>query len=149
MYEIIVRQARISDLYELVELLKALFSIEEDFHFNKSIQAQGLKMMISDQRNRYVTVAERNQKIIGMCSAQLLISTAEGGITALVEDLIVVRSFQRRGIGQKLLLSIEKWAGKQCSTRLQLLTDRNNIQAIKFYEKMGWKTTQLICLRKK
>ena len=149
MPEMIIRQARISDMDELVVLLKDLFSIEDDFTFSESIQRRGLRMMIRDQRNGCVIVAEKNQKVIGMCSAQLLVSTAEGGRAALVEDMVVPRPFRREGIGKKILLSIEKWASEQNAKRLQLLADQNNIPALRFYEKMDWTTTKLICLRKK
>ena len=147
--EIIIRQARISDIDALVVLLKDLFSIEEDFTFSESIQRRGLRMMLCDQKNGCIIVAEKNQKVIGMCSAQLLVSTAEGGRVAFVEDMAVARPFRREGIGKKILLSIEKWAGKQDANRLQLLADQNNIPALRFYEKMAWATTKLICLRKK
>jgi hypothetical protein len=32
---------------------------------------------------------------------------------------------------------------------MQLLADRNNINALDFYKKQKWAATQLICLRKK
>ena len=134
---------------ELVVLLKDLFSIEDDFTFSESIQRRGLRMMICDQGNGCVIVAEKNQKVIGMCSAQLLVSTAEGGRVALVEDMVVVHSFRGEGVGRKLLLAIEKWTKEKGANRLQLLADRNNLQALRFYQKRGWTTTKLICLRKK
>ena len=79
MPEIIVREAHSSDIDDLVRLLRELFSIEEDFAFSELIQRRGLKLMIGNQRDRVIIVAENNQEVIGMCSAQLLVSTAEGG----------------------------------------------------------------------
>jgi len=38
-----------------------------------------------------------------MCSIQILISTAEGGKVALLEDLVVAENFRNMGIGTKLL----------------------------------------------
>ena len=149
MPEIIVREAHSSDIDDLVRLLRELFSIEEDFAFSELIQRRGLKLMIGDQRDRVIIVAENNQEVIGMCSAQLLVSTAEGGRVALIEDMVVAHSFRGEGVGRKLLLAIEKWTKEKGANRLQLLADRNNIQALRFYQKRGWTTTKLICLRKK
>ena len=152
MPEIIVREAHSSDIDDLVRLLRELFSIEEDFAFSELIQRRGLKLMIGDQRDRgdrVIIVAENNQKVVGMCSAQLLVSTAEGGRVVLIEDMVVARSFRGKGVGRKLLLAIEKWTKENGANRLQLLADRNNIQALGFYQKRGWTTTKLICLRKK
>jgi GNAT superfamily N-acetyltransferase len=84
-----------------------------------------------------------------MCTAQTLISTAEGGMVALIEDMVVDPGYQGMGIGQRLMAAIEDWAGQHGATRLQLLADRHNSQALSFYEKIGWQRTELICLRRK
>ena len=39
------------------------------------------------------------------------------------------------------------WALEQGATRMQLLADKNNPPALAFYERLGWGTTALICLR--
>ena len=146
---IIIRKAGHSDINQMVGLLKELFSIEEDFTFDKTAQRHGLSMMLDDNQNRCVKVASLKGRVIGMCSGQLLVSTAKGGITALLEDIIVAQAYRRQGIGGKLLLAIEKWANKQGAKRIQLLADKNNAYALNFYKKYNWTTTQLICLRKK
>lgn len=142
-----VRRAKHADISAMIRLLKILFSIESDFSFEEEIQKRGLEMMLADCTNRCIMVAELNQQIVGMCTAQLLVSTAEGGIAALVEDLVVDDTYRGEGIGKDLLLVIECWAISQGVRRLQLLADRNNIRALEFYKKMDWKVTELICLR--
>jgi len=144
-----IRKAVPSDINQITPLLKELFSIEEDFTFNESAQRQGLLMMLDDNEKRCIMVAESGDQIIGMCSAQLLVSTAEGGMAALIEDMVVAKSYQRQGIGKRLLLSMEKWAYKKKAKRIQLLADKNNINALEFYKKQKWAATQLICLRKR
>jgi GNAT superfamily N-acetyltransferase len=145
---VVIRKAEPSDIHQMVGLLKELFSIEEDFTFNGTIQQNGLAMMLGDRKNRCIMVAIMGEQVIGMCSAQLLISTAEGGIAALIEDMVVAKSYRGQGTGKKLLLSIEKWANRKGAKRLQLLADRNNLHALDFYKKQKWTTTKLICLRK-
>jgi GNAT superfamily N-acetyltransferase len=99
-------------------------------------------------KHKCIKVAEINGRVVGMCTAQTLISTAEGGMAALIEDLVVGTNHRGQGIGAKLLQSIEQWAHSRGATRLQLLADRNNQAALQFYAKAGWKGTQLICIRK-
>jgi GNAT superfamily N-acetyltransferase len=53
------------------------------------------------------------------------------------------------GIGRLLMSHMEQWARKKGMTRMQLLADRTNTNALAFYEKIGWRATQLICLRRK
>lgn len=144
-----IRPAVLADMDELVLLLKELFSIEEDFVFDETLQRRGLALMLSDTEQRCILVAEYKRKAIGMCTAQILVSTAEGWEVGLVEDMVVRESFCGKGIGGLLLSSIENWAREKRLKRLQLLADRNNAPGLRFYEKMNWAGTDLICLRKR
>jgi len=143
-----IRPAELADMNALLFLLHMLFSIEEDFSFDEILQSRGLKMMLENTENRCIMVAECENKVVGMCSVQILISTAEGGPAGLVEDLAVHPNYRNRNIGRTLLKEIGKWAAEKGATRVQLLADRNNAAALGFYEKLNWKSTQLICLRK-
>ena len=144
-----IRRAKHSDISGMIRLLRILFSIETDFSFDYGTQQSGLEMMLSDCANRCVMVAELNQQIVGMCTAQILVSTAEGGMVAFVEDLVVEDAFRGGGIGSKLILALEDWAITRGARRLQLLADQNNAPALEFYKKMDWKSTQMICLQKR
>lgn len=144
-----IRRAKHNDIDSLLGLLRILFSIETDFTIDESKQRSGLKMMLDNQTNCCIMAAEQNQKIIGMCTAQILVSTSEGGIVALIEDMVIGNNYRGQGIGRELLLSIEGWAVEKGAKRLQLLADRDNTPALEFYAKMNWNNTQLICLHKK
>lgn len=145
-----VRKGIMEDLGELIELLYELFSIEHDFVFDKEKQYQGLRQMLLNGDNRRVWVAEREDgRIIGMCTIQVLISTAEGGEVGLVEDVVVTKHLRTQGIGHQLLNTMENWANERGLLRLQLLIDKTNLPSIQFYKKMKWKSTKLICMRKK
>ena len=142
-----IRQARGGDLTGLVFLLELLFSIEKDFNFDADKQQQGLILLLRQPLAK-VLVAERAGRIIGMCTAQLLISTAEGGLSALVEDVVLLPAWQRQGTGRRLMEAISAWAAEQGAGRIQLLVDRNNSLALGFYNQIGYRSTELICLRK-
>ncbi|AFV03022.1 acetyltransferase, GNAT family [Dehalobacter sp. DCA] len=106
-------------------------------------------MMLNDSTNRCILVAAMNNKIIGMVTCQMLVSTAEGGPVALIEDMIVDAEHRGKGLGKQLISSIEEWAAEKGASRLQLLADKNNTPSLDFYKKIRWDYTQLICLRKK
>lgn len=145
--KICIRQAREADLTGLVFLLELLFSIEKDFTFDADKQRQGLRLLLRQPQTK-ILVAERAGRIIGMCTAQLLVSTAEGGLSALVEDVVVLPAWQRQGTGRRLMEAISAWAAEQGAGRIQLLADRNNSRALGFYNQIGYRPTELICLRK-
>ena len=142
-----IRPAVHSDIRALTSLLKILFSIEEDFVFNKRLQSKGLELMIHNEKC-CVMVADVNGQVTGMCSGQMTISTAEGGPALLVEDVIVHEDYRGRGFGRRLMEEVAEWGKARGALRIQLLADRNNASALEFYKRLGWRTTELICLRK-
>lgn len=144
---VVIRPARAGDVETLVALLGTLFSIEADFVFDPDRQRRGLALLI-ESRADLVLVAEFEEQVIGMCSVQTLISTAEGGWAGLVEDMVVAKDFRGKGIGKRLLSEIERWAGETGLTRLQLLADLANEPALAFYDRLGWQRTALVGLRK-
>jgi GNAT superfamily N-acetyltransferase len=95
-----------------------------------------------------VFVAEKGDEIVGMCSVQTLISTAEGGPVGLLEDLIVKKDHRGKGIGTSLLSEIFRWCAAKNISRLQLLRELDNKRALKFYADNGWSSTRLVCMRK-
>lgn len=145
--DIMIRPAETRDVEAMAELLGTLFSIEADFAFDRDRQRQGLTLLIGSGADR-VLVAEVEGRVIGMCSVQTLISTAEGGRVGLVEDMVVAQDVRGKGIGQRLLGEIERWAADSGLTRLQLLADRANEPALAFYDRLGWERTALVGLRK-
>jgi GNAT superfamily N-acetyltransferase len=145
-----IRNARPDDLDTLTALLGDLFSIEADFEVDTPRQRRGLALMLDGcQKHRCVKVAETLEGVVGMVTGQLVVSTAEGGMVVLVEDMVVDRLWRKRGIGRLLMESMEAWARQRDASRLQLLADRTNFAALDFYDKIGWRPTRLICLRRK
>ena len=108
---LVIRPALPEDINAMAELLSLIFKIEEDFSVDIGKQRCGLEMFLKYPTGRCLLVAEQNQKVIGMCSAQVLISTAEGGWKVLVEDVVVeedgagegYRRQERNGDGLKAL----------------------------------------------
>ena len=147
---LIIRQATPADIETMIALLKELFRIETDFTIDEVRQQRGLELLVAgDVRQCRVLVAEIDGEVVGMCTAQVVVSTSEGGPAALVEDVVVSEKWQRRGVGTRLLEEMQAWAGSVGITRLQLLADQDNRPAFEFYETQGWNPTRLVCLRKK
>lgn len=142
-----VRPARAEELDHLIHLLGLLFTIEEDFSVDNEKQREGLRLLVENDR-ACVLVAEHGGQVIGMCTGQLVISTAEGGPSVLVEDVVVAPEHRGQGVGRALMAALTEWANNRGATRMQLLADRNNPPAFAFYERLGWTSTALICLRR-
>lgn len=141
-----IRPATAEDILPMVDLLQLLFSIEKDFHFDPKKHGEGLRLLVNSP-DALVLVAEYDDQVRGMATAQIVISTAEGGPALLVEDVVVAEEYRGRSIGSRLLQKLASWAASRKINRMQLLADRHNLPALQFYKGCGWRTTDLICLR--
>ena len=122
----------------LVGLLRLLFSIEKDFVFDAAKQERALRLLLG-RTEAAVFAAEIDGEAVGMCTGQLLISTAQGGPSALIEDVAVLPAQQGKGIGRRLVAAAEAWAVSQGASRVQLLADRNNAPALAFIKKRDFR----------
>lgn len=146
MKQLNIRVAQKTDILAMANLLNELFAIEMDFQIDIKKQLRGLTLLL-ESNHAVVFVVELENQIIGMCSLQILISTAQGSKVGLIEDVIISKNHQKQGIGNQLLETVKNWAMQQGLTRLQLLADKTNQNALDFYQKKDWKFTQLIALR--
>jgi len=145
--DVVARDATTDDLPALIGLLAELFNLESDFLVNVRKQRQGLANMMEIDEATVLVAVTRNE-IIGMCTLQPLISTAEGGTVGIVEDLIVTEKWRGKGVGSILLKKVEKRALQFGMSRLQVLMDKDNNTAKQFYSKSDWSTTQMVVRRK-
>jgi ribosomal protein S18 acetylase RimI-like enzyme len=146
MQTITIDNATPSDIPALVELLAELFSIEADFKPDTERQVLGLSLLLSNPEQAVIKVARDTSKVgkvIGMVSAQLVISTAQGTPSAWLEDMVVSPDYRSGGIGRQLLEAVQEWAKSKGATRAQLLVDTENLPAVGYYQHLGWEATQL------
>lgn len=144
MNEITYSVANESDTDALAQLLVILFTIEKDFSPNLEKQINGLHLLLQNNQTATIQVAKnKNGKVIGMVTAQLVISTAQGAASAWIEDMVVAPEYRGHGVGKTLLQRCLDWAEQKGATRAQLLVDIENKEALGYYEHLNWQATQL------
>lgn len=143
---LIIRPAKEADVDAMSQLLSQLFSIETDFTPDDEKQSRGLKLLL-DTISSHIVVAQKHDRVVGMASVQILVSTAEGGYVGQVEDVVVDAEHRGKGVGRALLDYLLKWKRDNGLSRLQLAADIDNSAALEFYVGKGWKQTGLVVLR--
>jgi ribosomal protein S18 acetylase RimI-like enzyme len=138
-----IRIATKNDIPAMAELLHQLFAIEVDFTPDFDKQAEGLELLL-DCPSASIFIAEINGQVVGMCTVQILVSTAMGQEVGAVEDVIIDVEHRGKSIGSALMRTVEAWAAKKNLGRLQLRADKDNGPALCFYRQQGWKHTNLI-----
>jgi len=139
----LIRQASINDIDILAEILSQLFAIETDFTTDTEKQKTALRMMI-ESGSAVIYVAEDADKIVGMVTGQLVISTATGGYSLLLEDMYISKDYRKNGIGSMLISFLESWGARKNIGRIQLVADRRNIGARLFYNRQGFTDSEMI-----
>jgi len=142
--EISIEKAEAADIDALVKLLEVLFSIEQDFSPDATAQRDGLTLLLDNpDRAQVFIVRHPIAGVVGMVSAQLVISTAVGAPSAWIEDLVVQEQFRKQGVGKTLLEQAQEWATTKGAKRVQLIADADNTSALDFYNRLGWTQTRL------
>lgn len=140
------RSANLSDFKDIKRLLDELnhSSVELLPGFFKIAKATDdqVEKLIKDE-NCLLIVAEDNDKIIGLIEAYFHITK---DISILVkkeyiyiQNIIVDEHFRRKGVGKALIDAVKKLGEEKNIEYYRLSVIPNNIPAIKFYEREGFK----------
>jgi GNAT superfamily N-acetyltransferase len=133
-----------ADIADLIYLLSILFGIEKDFNADFTKQQKGLELLLENSTTATIQVARNaSGKVIGMVTAQLVISTAQGTASAWIEDMVIDAAYRKQGIGKQLLQNTLAWAKTKGASRAQLLVDTANTEALGYYQHLHWESTQL------
>ncbi len=143
MREVLIEKAVAGDAPFLAEMIKKLFDIEKDFKSDIANQINGIIMLIENEK-AVVLKAVSDDKIIGMVTGQLVVSTASGGYSVLLEDLFVDADFRLGGVGKALLKNLVTWANQKGALRIQLVADTSNSSAESFYTAMGFSPSRMM-----
>lgn len=127
----IIEKLKIEDLSQVLELHSTLVPFE--ISFDKSIEIY--KEMLANENYYLVVVKEDNSILgcaIGICCQCLAVSFL------VIEDVIVKDGLRGKGIGKKLMKSLDEFAeNKHCAYAILVSSDfRKN--AHNFYENMGF-----------
>ena len=139
--------ARREDLPQLATLLGMLFAQEAEFAPDDAKQTRALDKILSDETVGRVYVAREGARVVAMASLLYSVSTAEGGLVAWFEDLIVLPDRRGRGIAGALLRFVVGEASRQGVLRLTLLTDADNKRAQALYAKSGFRRSGMLPMR--
>ena len=139
--------ANMNDLPQLIDLLNDLFTQDIEFVPDLKKQKMGLEAIINNPEIGEILVLKGDSNILGMVSLLYSISTALGGKVAILEDMIIHKDYRQMGLGKELLGEAIRFSKERNCLRLTLLTDFNNDSAIQFYQKFGFKKSEMIPLR--
>jgi GNAT superfamily N-acetyltransferase len=136
MSEVAIRLAREDEIDRVLPLYESLFeppvSRPETWEEGRAARALGEAIRSTDSA---VWVAEREGRLVGVCTAYLDLHSVRFGPRCWVEDLAVDPEARSQGIGGALLAEARRWAEAEGATHLELDTAEARTDAQRFYER--------------
>ena len=140
---LIFRKAKKSDVISIVQMLADDPLGQKREAFATPLPPQyytAFENINQDSNQELVVVENMDKKIIGTLQLSFIpYLTYQGGIRAQIEAVRIHKNYRGQGLGENFF----KWAINRAKERgahvLQLTTDKKRPDAIRFYEKLGFK----------
>lgn len=147
MNEIIIRTATLNDLETLLRFEQGIIATERPFDptlKKDPISYYDLAALITSAEAA-VIVAEVNSEIVGSGYALIKASKPyeDHGRYAYLGFMFVEDHFRGRGINKKIIGGLTAWAVEQGLKEIRLEVYSGNTNAVKAYEKVGFKAHML------
>ena len=144
-----IRKANMADLFEIQKLNKELFELEfnnfdstliEDWPLTK----EGKEYFENAIRNDIVLVACVDGKIVGYLAGTLNSQYSYNNIVqAELDNMCIMNEYRKLGIGSKLFEEFKKICKENGINEIKVVASYNNLNAIEFYKRNGFKETEL------
>ncbi|SFA81546.1 MULTISPECIES: GNAT family N-acetyltransferase [unclassified Bacillus (in: firmicutes)] len=143
------REAKVKDFHQMLEIYKELDEIHRLEHPDIFIEPEGdarpleyIQNQIEDD-DKYLVVAELDNLIVGFVECVVMESSTFPVMKKRkwveLNSLVVLKSFQSKGIGKMLLDCVVEWSNKKRINRIELKVFNFNTSAREFYSKAGFK----------
>lgn len=140
--KLIFRKARLSDLNEIIKMLSDDILGKDREDINDLQIYQNAFEEISKNKNDYLLVIEYEKQIIATCHLTIMHSlTLKASKRINIEAVRVKNSFRGNKIGEFMFQEIIKFAKENNVKIMQLTTNKDRLNALKFYQKLGFKNS--------
>ena len=139
------RKANRADVYEIVKMIAndKLGKLRENFKDPlPEIYYSAFDKITNDDNQELIVLEDTNGEVIGTLQLSFIqYLTYQGGIRAQIEAVRIREDQRGKGIGEKMF----NWAIQRAKDRkahlIQLTTDKKRQEALRFYEKLGFKAS--------
>ena len=142
--ELHFRKAQVKDIPDLVQMLSddELGAAREDNSLPVNQRYQNAFHSIDQDPNNELTVVVSNDEIVGMLQLTFIpYLTHTGSWRCLIEGVRINSKYRGMKLGSKFLnWAIERARARKCSL-VQLTSDKRRLDAMRFYENLGFKAT--------
>ena len=125
---------------DIEKLISALYNYEWD----KNISEEDVKRILS-QDNMFYFFHKEDDKLVGMVAMHIYEVFSRK--VALIEEVVVLKEYRKRGIGEKLVKEAIDVAKEKGVTCVELFVKIANDSARQLYTKMGFYSRDNVAMR--
>ncbi|MFX1450437.1 MAG: GNAT family N-acetyltransferase [Promethearchaeota archaeon] len=135
---ILVRKASEKDLPSVENLiLELITSLEDKEGIEKDAAIINFKEILKDSNSNFL-IAEIDGIIVGFINFMTRRTLLHPGPSGLIDELIVNKKYQNKGIGQHLIQKAIEISRQLGCFEIEVSTELTNKKAIDFYKKLGF-----------
>ena len=141
----IIRDMFVDDIPQLEKLYRQFWSEESSI---ETMNKQFEKLLKNE--SHIFLVAIENNKLIGSVMG-VICGELYGDCKPflVLENMIVDKNYRNRGVGKALVSELEKIAANRDCSQVIFVTERNRVDAVKFYESAGYSSETHVGFKKK
>lgn len=128
---LVIRRAKLKD----VKALENLFLQASGLSLERG---EILRKVLKDADSELI-VSELNGEVVGFIHQIFVLDPFHGGLNSYIVNLFVEESCRNLGIGSKLVKKVLENAEKKGVIEVHVDTEEDNVSAIRFYEKHGFR----------
>ncbi len=115
---------------------------EETDRQDEGVYLEAFDEMEAQGNNQYLLAVDQDDNILGCVQIILIPGLSRAGMKrAQIEGVRVAKTARGLGIGSRLMAEVHAIALRQGCGLVQLTTDRSRVNALRFYESLGYENS--------
>ena len=144
MKDIVIREARKSDLPAIQRLLAELVNVMDDTEgIDIGIATRTCGHLMKDGCSHFL-LARAQGTSVGFIHFSIRQTVLHRSPSATIDELVVTKEYQRKGIGRQLVLATIESCKRLGCCEVEVSTEQTNTEARKFYKKCGFDKTEVL-----
>jgi ribosomal protein S18 acetylase RimI-like enzyme len=134
-----IRPATLGDIASVASLVERYWEFESIGGFDRLRITELLTDLLSQPERGECWVAEADGRLCGYLLAVFMLSLEHGGLMAEIDEVFVSQEMRSAGVGTLLVAQAERDLAERGLVRLQLQLGVDNVRALRFYERHGFR----------
>lgn len=134
-----IKKATTDDIPSILPLVEEYWFFEDIPAFDQTATSRLLEQLITEHHLGTCWIAKNLGNTVGYLIAVYVFSLEHHGIIAEIDEFFIQESHRGKGMGTKLLKATLLDCRQYCCTNVSLRIDKKNDEALRFYEKAGFK----------